>query len=373
MSTYTETLKLKLAWQAAFELRTCPDSDTLHVSEPDEHLKKHLAICHVCREKREMNTNERNAWKFMKDKFADITMKPGAGTEKQPGQIWTLKRELGAWREDGRFIKPPTVLLLEKIEGTSGWRVVQLYHDRLMMGDGDVALDERYGFAETWNCYSLKGDRLDKCLGTVKTEQLQQVLSASVTAFEPAPAGSILSFFRTMEIEVGSFMAVPAVAELMEEWEGAKEEVFELVPGLKLALDGAKGFVMDIAADTLDLLRSTFRPSLVLRGAATKPALPKLSDEQKKLIQEHCPVVPIEVKILEDTLMVTLKWIIGKPVDLPIFRIILNGAELSGYELNDTGRNMVIITCNNDLISNKSIQNVQLAECGKNITITIYC
>lgn len=340
MSTNNDTIKLKLAWQTAFELRTCPDSDTLHAPKPDEHLKKHLAICHVCREKRDMNINEQNAWKIMKGKFAAIAMKPGTGTEKHAGQVWTIKKEFGGWRADGRFTKPPSVVLLEKVDGTSGWRVAQLYNDKRMMGAGDVALDDCYGFAEAWNCYSLKDDRLEKCLGGIPSKQLQQVVSASITSCEPAAEGSILSFFRNMEIEVGAFVGVPAAMELVEEWENAQEQVIELVPGLKLAIDAAKGFVLDIAADTLDLLRGTFRPAFVLRGAAIKPTLPKLSDEQKKLIQEHCPVVPVEVKIVEDTLSVRLKWMPEKPSQIPSVCVILNGIKLDNIESNDTSKDM---------------------------------
>lgn len=216
-----DNLKIKLAWQTAFEIRTCPDGETLHAPEADDNLNRHLAICHVCRDKRAMSKEERNAWKTMREKFAAIALKPGTGTDKQPGQVWTIKKVFCGWREDGRFIKAPTVLLLEQIEGTKGWRVAQTYHDRQLMGNGDVTLGEQYGFAEAWNCYSLKEDRFEKYLGTVKPEQLQQVISAAEAVFEPVTAGSMLSFFRNMEIETGAFVAVPAVMELTEEWEAA--------------------------------------------------------------------------------------------------------------------------------------------------------
>ncbi len=324
MSSQNDGIKLKLAWQTAFELRTCPDNKTLHAADPDENLSRHLAICHVCRDKREMQQNERDAWKTLKERFATLTMKPGIGTDKQAGQVWTIKREFGGWRDDGRYIKPPSVMLLEKVDGTSGWRVAQLYSDTRLMGSGDVTLDERYGFAETWNCYSQKEDRFEKCLGGVKHEELKQVLAASVASHEPAPEGSILSFFRSMEIEVGAFVAVPAVAELVGEWESAAEEVFELIPGLKLAVSGAKDFVLHITEGTLDLLRGTFKPAMVLRGGTAKSPAAKLTNEQKQLVQEHCTVVPVEMKVDGDTLTVTLKWLREKPVELPIVDVVLN-------------------------------------------------
>ncbi len=354
MNKHTDDIKLKLAWQTAFELRTCPDSETLHASEPDDNLNRHLAICHVCREKREMTRNEQNVWKSLREKFSTLAMKPGTGTDKQAGQVWTIKKDFGGWREDDRFIRSPSVLLLEKVDGTSGWRGAQLFGDRQLMGSGDVALDDQYGFAEAWNCYSLKDDRFEKCLGGVRPEELKQIVMASVSSFEPTSEGSILSFFRSMEIEVGSFVAMPAVVELVEEWEAAQKEVFELVPGLKLAFDGAKGFVLDIAADTLDLLRGTFRPALVLRGSATKPALPKLSDEQKKLIQEHCPVVPVDMKIVGDTLTIRLKWLIEKPADLPVVCLTIGGNVQKEAEIS---KDAVNITCTNIRIG--SLKNMQ--------------
>ncbi len=327
MSNHNNDIKLKLAWQTAFELRTCPDSKTLQSSEPDENLQKHLAICHVCRDKRAMEQEERNAWKVMKERFASLAMKPGVGTDKHAGQVWTLKREFGGWGDDGRFSKPPSVMLLEKVDGTSGWRVAQLFNDARLMGNGDILLGEQYGFAEGWNCYSLKDDRFEMCLGGVNTEEFKQVLAASGASHEPAPEGSILSFFRIMEVEVGAFVAVPAVAELVEEWESAAQEAFELIPGLKLAISGAKDFVLDIATGTLDLLRGTYKPALVTRSGPSKPEAAKLTDGQKKLIEENCPVVPVDLKVVGDTLTVTLKWLRDKPVELPEVRVILNGVD----------------------------------------------
>lgn len=221
MSKHTDNIKLKLAWQTAYELRTCPDSETLFASQPDENLQRHLDICHLCREKREMQQDEQSAWSALRGKFASLAMTPGSGSDKQAGQVWTINSKFGGWREDGRFMKPPAVLLLEKIESTSGWKVSQLYSDKRLMSGGDVALNESFGFAQSWNCYSLKDDRFDKFLGAVKPEELKQVLAASVAAHEPAAEGSILSFFRSMEIEVGAFVAVTAVEELVDEWEEA--------------------------------------------------------------------------------------------------------------------------------------------------------
>lgn len=326
MNENNHAMRLKLAWQTAFVLRTCPDKNTLLASDPDDNLKRHLSICHVCREKRTIPQHEWDASKSLFDKFASAAMKPGIGTDKQEGQVWTIKSEFGGWRKDARFIRPPSVILLEKVAGTSTWRVAQLHNYDHLMGNGDVTLDERYGYAEAWNCYSLKNDSFDKCLGVVKPEEFQQVLAASVTTHDPAPDGSVLSFFRKMEIDIGTFVTAPTEGEMLE---NSTEEVLELLPGLKLAISGAKDFVLDIAAGTLDLLRGTFRPAMVLRGGSTKQTDAKLSDEQKKLIEVHCPVIPINMTVVDDTLTVTMKWLCEMPVRMPQFVVIINGVEFA--------------------------------------------
>ena len=124
MNKHTDDIKLKLAWQTAFELRTCPDSETLHASEPDDNLNRHLAICHVCREKREMTRNEQNVWKSLREKFSTLAMKPGTGTDKHAGQVWTIKKDLVAGVKmtvlSGRLV----CCCLKKLMGlpVGGWR-----------------------------------------------------------------------------------------------------------------------------------------------------------------------------------------------------------------------------------------------------------
>ena len=368
MSVYNDDLKLKLAWQSAFVLRTCPDSTTLHVADPDENLKKHLAICHVCRDKREMTQEEQDAWRTLREKFAGAVIKPGRGAEKQVGQVWTVKKKFGGWREDGRYSRPPGVLLLEKIEGTSGWRVAQLYFDKRMMGDGDIALDEQYGFAETWNCYPLKDDRFDLFFGVAPTNDLNRVIAASFATHESAPEGSILSYFRSMEIEVGAFVALPAVAELVEEWEGVEEKVFEVITDrIKVIVKGTVETWVEIASGMLDLLGNTFKPAgMLVRGAT------ELTDEEKKLVEENCPVVPIKVKLAGDTLTVVLKWMRQVPVGLPKVRGILNGEELSGEGV--ISPDMEKVTIKHPLFSNyktAEVVRLRLSHIGSVLTFDI--
>lgn len=354
MSEHTENIPLKLAWQTAYELRTCPDSATLYFPEADDNLQRHLAICHLCREKLSMGQEELTAWQTLRKRFAAAATKPWAGTEKQAGQVWTIKREFGGWREDGRFSRPPTVLLLRKIEGSSGWRVAQLFSDMRLMGDGDIFLSELYGFAESWNCYSLKSDRFDKFLGEVTDEQLQLLLGRSESTPEPAPEGSILSFFRRMEIEIGSFVALQAEGELVEEWDRAPDESQELIPGLSLLVTGAREYVLDIAACTLEILRGTFRPALVTRcnalmtnGISNSSILhthARLTTEQQRIIMEHLPAVPIEIKISGKGVLIKLKWFSEQPVERYTFRVMAGDTYLDGVQVQSGSSDVVTIT-----------------------------
>lgn len=213
MNRYNDELKLKLAWQAAYEQRTCPPVDVLSAETIDDNLQRHLSFCETCRENREMMRQEMGAWQRVFDKMAQARPLAEAGA-KQPGQVWTLKKTLGGWKDDGRYLSSLTVLLLDKQDKTS-WKVAQLYSDRQLMGDGDVWLGDTFGFGEGWNCYALKDDQLEACMGAVTPEQLQQMTVAASASLEPAAEGSILSYFRNMEIETGAFVTVPTVMSVV--------------------------------------------------------------------------------------------------------------------------------------------------------------
>ncbi len=354
MSKHNNDLTLKLAWQTAFELRTCPDNETLLVSNPGEELKAHLAICHICREKLAMNQEERDAWKILRNRFVSTTMKPGIGTEKQAGQVWTIKKKFGGWSKDNRFIKPPSVLLLERVDETSSWKVVQLYGDKKMSGEGDVALDDRFGFAETWNCYSLKDDRFEMCLGVVSHAELEKVASASVSSHHSQSEESIISFFRSMEIEVGNHVT----ALLSEEPESAVQNVYELMPGLIVSAQKAKNIVIEIAANVLEQLCNSYRPKLVLRGAIaglqpignsiSESVIGTLTKEQRQLLEERCSVIPLEVVENAKGLQITLKWFDNVPEHLPTARIRLRGCELSNISWSVIGKDRAVITCSDE-------------------------
>ncbi len=326
------------AWQTAFQLRTCPDDAVLRAATPDENLSRHLASCAICREKRAMPTEQVNAWKGLFSKFAPLVHQ--AVNTPQPGQVWVLKKSLSRWGDDGYYYSPPNVLLLEKLDGKHAFRAAQLYSDKRLMGGGDVWLGDRFGFAQAWNTNTLQQEALECWLGNATESHVAEVIQAGAIKYAPLEEYSILSFFRKMEVAVGSYAALPLVAGVVE---NAEENVFDLIPGLRLAVGGAKDFVLDIAAGTLDLLRGTFKPAMVLRGGTPKSVAPKLTDEQKKLVQEHCLIVPVDMKLAGDTLMVTLKWLRDRPVELPTVKVILNEVGVSDAGFNSAAADKIVI------------------------------
>lgn len=261
MSRYNDELKIKLAWQSAVEQRTCPGSDILYAETIDDNLQKHLSFCETCRENRAMQLEEKTAWQGLLDKMSGKAMQPARNIAKQEGQVWTLKKELGKWQRDGRYIQPPMVLLLSKLENETAWKVAQLYEDKRLSGDGDVPLDDRFGFAECWNCYELKEASLGLCFGCVSEENLERVFSSSLAEYPPEVDGSILSFFRSMEIEVGAFVAAAAIPELVTE--GFRNEAFlqKVFGTLAEAYEKLSTFKLPEYADSLiDLLSGARNP-----------------------------------------------------------------------------------------------------------------
>ncbi len=233
MNKYNDDLKLKLAWQAAYEQRTCPPTDILYAETVDDKLKKHLSVCESCRESREIQEDEKTAWQSMFDKMSETTIQAENGACKTEGQIWALKKSLGGWKEDGRYFSPPIVLLLERTKASSCWTAMQLFSDKRLMGEGDVPLNKSFGFAEGWNGYELNESALDQCLGCVSTNELAKAKALSSATVAAPEDGSILYFFRTIEKEVAQFISLQTKPEKVETpatvplFEDAKESILQ--------------------------------------------------------------------------------------------------------------------------------------------------
>lgn len=264
MNRYTEELKQKLAWQAAFELRTCPPDEILLAEHVDQNLQRHLSICHLCRQQRELSKADLHAWEILKNRFADNTVRPATGTARQPGQVWTISSTAGGWNDEGRYLQPPTVLLLAQKDRSATWLVSQLYPDKRLMAQRDVELGEIFGFAQGWNCYQVTDSILDKCIGRVTQEQLDKVLKLSETSSDEVPANnSVLAFFRELERGVGAQVQDQDIASAYTPSnETVLEQLFGSIASVYKKLTGYS--VPDYAETLLDLLVGVSAPQAVV-------------------------------------------------------------------------------------------------------------
>ncbi len=99
-------------------------------------------------------------------------------------------------------------------------QVVQTFGDDFFLGPGDVSLDNNVsGFAECWNRYVLRKSDLEFALGRVSEKRLariRQELDGESGADADIEPGSLLWFFRQMEVETGFYFASGSVAGLLE-------------------------------------------------------------------------------------------------------------------------------------------------------------
>ena len=373
MESTVDHIQLKRAWQTAFEQRTCPDGATLFADPPDEQLQRHLRMCHVCRENREIPADQRDAWGELLRRFGAAGQKPALPAQTVAGQVWSLQRSLAGWGKDGYFYQPPRVLLLEKIEDAKGFRAVQLSSDRYLMAEGDVWLDDRFGFAEGWNCYSVHEKALAGCWGAVADGVLVQVREAAELKHAPVVEDSILYFFRRLEISVGARVALPSVAVLVEEWEQGEQEFRELFPGLAVILNQARDFSLRISASAMAILQATFapRPVLVTRSAAIgRPPQSGivLPEEARALLVAKFPVIPVEMGYFPDGYRISFRIIGPIPNTPPALSVTIDDLKSQKLQWSQWGGNAPYI-CLGDVSGRIAVIEVDTAI----ITIELVC
>jgi hypothetical protein len=269
MESINSALKMKLAWQEAYRLRSCPGDDMLFAELPTEEITRHLQMCPACSDIRNAAPQSRSAWRELTTRLCD-GVSPHKATDVEPveGQVWALRDDLSHWGSDGNYYRPPRVLLLG-VDGNA-LKVAQTYHDTTLAADGDVVLsDKTIGFAQSWNIYSIHRKMLDHCLGGVKREEVQEVLRESGVPRQEINENSILYWFRTSEVQVGAEIAMPAVAVLMEEMEASMspneaflQQIFGTLAEVYRKLSHFK--LPEYADSLIDLLAGTHDPRGVL-------------------------------------------------------------------------------------------------------------
>jgi len=194
-----------IAWQDAWRLRCCPP-ETLLASPADSPLREHLALCPWC-----------SATIDLPLPLLPASPPPPVTAPPRPGQIRALHSRLAGWGPKSRYYNPPLVLILTRPDETTVL-VAQIYGDHALAGPGDVFFPPTpglQGFAEPWNCYTLGEGDLGLLLGEVEAAVVSTVLGEMEKTEAPLQPGSLLWFFRQMEVETGYYFASQANNRLM--------------------------------------------------------------------------------------------------------------------------------------------------------------
>lgn len=223
--------------RAIYEQRACPPDEVLFARERSREKEAHLGYCRYCNERLEMTTEDHRAWQELGDRLKPLIVENGQNPSPAPGQIWSLDRErLGGWGPYDRYYNPPLVLVLQLQDNGRTVRVAQVCAEEDLKGDdgADVWLDEGIGFAESWNVYSVHRDDLKACRGEVDRSLAKQVLEQSRKLSLLKEVSVDFQRFRELEVQVGAFVAMRAMpqvveeVESVEEWETATETVSEI-------------------------------------------------------------------------------------------------------------------------------------------------
>jgi hypothetical protein len=208
------------AWERAWRTRCCPPDVELYRGEETDMLSAHLTICPWCRADQ-----------------IDIlpsSSLPEAGPRQfssgppRAGELWLVNPELGGWGEKSRYYNGPLVLVLEDTDERTV-NVLQIYHDDYFRGPDDVPLDREpdhvpAGFAEPWNRYSLCREDLAFRLAAVTEDVLERCRAAAKGPAIDIEQGSLLWFFRNMEVEAGFYFARQSIAKVLRDTKATGQE-----------------------------------------------------------------------------------------------------------------------------------------------------
>ncbi|OQX18736.1 MAG: hypothetical protein BWK76_06720 [Desulfobulbaceae bacterium A2] len=202
MTTHTSH---SLPWLRLWRRRCCPPEHVLH-APADKALREHLQLCSWCRQDQARGATG----------FSPPPIPRGLGTASppQPGQLWSITDSLAGWGPKGRYYNPPLVLIVAILP--EAVTVVQTCGETDFAAADDVTFPAGIqGFAQPWNRYTLRHDDLGFPFGQVFATLPPALLDpAHHQAIQLTP-GSLLWFFRQLEVESGYFFARQAVTALM--------------------------------------------------------------------------------------------------------------------------------------------------------------
>lgn len=207
------------AWCAAWRTRCCPPDRVLWAGSASAELAAHLESCPWCR----LDASQ----PMVEAPLPALPIIDATTVSPRAGELWAVKPELGGWGEKSRYYNPPLVLVVDDRHERMV-SVLQVYDDANFAGPGDVPmLPVTEGFVESWNMYSLCKEDLALPLGTVTPEILAACRATASTPAADIEPGSLLWFFRNMEVETGFFFARKAIAKALSA-EGTEQETIEV-------------------------------------------------------------------------------------------------------------------------------------------------
>lgn len=314
--------------RAIYEQRACPPDEVLFARERSMEMEAHLGYCRYCNERLEMTTEGHRAWQELGDRLKPLIVGNGQSHSPAPGQIWSLDRErLGGWGPYDRYYNPPLVLVLQLQDNGRIVRVAQVCAEEDLKGDdgADVWLDEGIGFAESWNVYSVHRDDLKVCRGEVDRSLAKQVLKQSSKHLSLKDVNANVQQFRELEVQVGAFVAmrampqVMAAVEVLEERETvALEEVLlqrELIKGLLLKVKDAGEVILTMAhvaltnikenlsVTPLNVMEAVRTADLIQANQASKT---EMQDVVNVIKEQKFPLVPIDIYTADDNTYISI-------------------------------------------------------------------
>jgi len=313
--------KQSFALRAIYEERACPPDNVLR--QQSEEIRSHLGYCRYCNERLETVDSDSKEWQELVQHMRPALVSENNNKEiVSPGQIWSLdSSHLGGWGPYDRFYTPPLVVVLEIRDQGKTARVAQLCGYTELMGDDgvDVYL-ESAGFAESWNVYSVPRQYLKQCRGNVGLISVEKILLKSRYQPQQAETSQIIKQFRELEIQVGAFMAMQALPQVMEavekveEWEavsmGAALPQQEFIKGIFLKVTTAGEIALTMAHEALlnvrDALRvGPFESMAPARSVELLQSKQTLSTEFLEFIgkmkEQNVPFVPFDIYTADDS------------------------------------------------------------------------
>ncbi len=198
--------KLLMAWQTVWRSRCCPPVDVLDRDQGKEALIQHMELCPWCREA--VNSGAFKTAASLSEKIRHLSRNTSLPTP-SPGMIFFLDPELGGWGRGGRYVNPPSVLVISPPQ-KSLVTVAQISAFPPFAGPGDIPLGNGlYGFAQAWNIYRLAPSAffmLSADTGDASANAVMEAMIDQVDERGPEP-GSLIWFFRHLELETGKFIS----------------------------------------------------------------------------------------------------------------------------------------------------------------------